>query len=176
ATLPGYPVVPHPMHHPGGKPDRQGHGPEVSPAVKTLRVEEPRSDVGHARVGSFEERVYTQSSPDHLEVKAVARGVDRPAGDAEDRILEVRPERAKGIEQAFLLGAIGSLETVVHPAPPHAPSCFAQAAVELKQTAGLGRSGPLSQGIKPTEWDRTLEPCRAVPLLLVASRPQAILR
>ena len=43
------------MHHPGGKPDRQGQGPEVSAAVKTLRVEESRSGVGHARVGSFED-------------------------------------------------------------------------------------------------------------------------
>src|SRR5688500_4325557 len=116
-------VPPHPVNAPAERRlDPQGDAPEAVPAVQLLHVEEPDAQLRDPPVADLDQRPDHEPAP--LEARRrVAGGVNGPSGDSEDRILQVRPERAK-VGDPLLLRPLGTLQPIVETVTAGGPCTF----------------------------------------------------
>src|SRR5687767_4157588 len=122
-TLERRTIPPHPMGAAAVlEAETQGPAPEIIPTIGLDHVEESSPDLGHPPIGDLDQRGQGHPAPIEQE-GGPAGGVDRPAGDPQDRVLLVRPEGPKA-RHTLLLRPVGSLEPIVETVTATRPCTF----------------------------------------------------
>src|SRR5574341_140361 len=167
-----YPVAAHPVpRHSPADAQPQARRPERIATIERRGIEHPAPHRGDPPVGQLHERLHRPGGAAVRDLHRVPGGMDGPAGDPQNAVLEVGSHRAERIRRALFLRALGALQAVVRAVPPGAERGFGEPRVEHEEAAQLRGTRPLDEPVAAV----AVVAQRSAPLELVRARAGPVL-